>query len=115
MPDDDTETYEHCKYLLDRIDYPNEKIHIIKGWFEDTFPGYEDSIEKIAVLHVDCDWYESVKLSLETFYDKVVPGGVIIFDDYGFWKGAKKAIDEFLIDKDIILNEIDSTAVWFQK
>jgi asparagine synthase (glutamine-hydrolysing) len=47
-------------------------------------------------LHVDGDWYESVKVCLESLYDKVSPGGVIQFDDYAHWAGARKAVDEFL-------------------
>ena len=53
------------------------------------------------MLHLDCDLYESCKLALETFYDKVQPGGVIMFDEYADarWPGATKAIDEFFSDK----------------
>jgi O-methyltransferase len=117
MPDDDTDTYEICFNLMDNIMYPNNRIHIIQGWFEDTFPIYADEIDKIAVLHVDCDWYESVKLSLETFYDKVVPGGIVILDDYGHWDGARKAVDEF-IEKHglkVDLTRVDSTGYYFKK
>lgn len=75
-----------------------ERIHLVKGWFEKTLPKYEG---RIALLHLDCDLYESYKLSLETFYDKVQPGGVIMFDEYDDkrWPGARKAIDEFFHDK----------------
>jgi hypothetical protein len=75
-----------------------ERIHLVKGWFDQTLPGYDG---KIAFLHLDCDLYESYKLSLEMLYDKVQPGGVILFDEYGDerWPGATKAIDEFFRDK----------------
>jgi predicted O-methyltransferase YrrM len=66
---------------------------LVKGWFRDTFPKHE--VKQIAVLHVDCDWHDSVKLSLETFYDLVSPGGIIQIDDYGHWSGARKAVDDF--------------------
>ena len=117
MPDDDADTYEICKEFIGRLDYPKEKIHIIKGWFEDTFPKQKDSIGKIAVLHVDCDFYESVKYSLETFYDKVVEGGTIIFDDYHHWKGAKKAVDEFFKERKIkpYIKSIDSAGAFLIK
>lgn len=70
------------------------RIHLVKGWFNETLPKYEG---RIALLHLDCDLYVSYKLSLETLYDKVEPGGVIMFDEYGDsrWPGASKAIDEF--------------------
>lgn len=54
-----------------------------------------------ALLHLDCDLYESHKLSLENLYGKIQPGGVIMFEEYGDtrWPGASKAIDVFLSDK----------------
>jgi len=75
-----------------------DRIRLVKGWFDKTLPQYEG---RIALLHLDCDLYESYKLSLETLYDKVQPGGVIMFDEYGDsrWPGATKAIDEFFSDK----------------
>lgn len=75
-----------------------ERIHLIKGWFDKTLLNYEG---RIALLHLDCDLYESYKLSLEIFYDKVQQGGIIMFDEYGDarWPGATKAIDEFFHDK----------------
>jgi O-methyltransferase len=72
-----------------------ERLHIREGWFEDTFPEAAPAIDQIAVLHVDGDWYESVRLTLETFYPKVVPGGFVIIDDYGTWPGAMRATDEY--------------------
>jgi O-methyltransferase len=72
--------------------------------------------KKIAVLRLDTDWYESTKHELDTFYDSVVPGGIIIIDDYGHWKGCKKAVDEFLgVHPEIVLQTIDYTGRWFLK
>ena len=72
--------------------------------------------KEIAVLRLDTDWYESTKHELDTFYDSVVPGGVVIIDDYGHWKGCKKAVDEFLeVHPEIVLQEIDYTGRWFYK
>lgn len=81
---------------------PEEKIqkqvHLIKGYFNETLHKYDG---KIALLHLDCDLYDSYKNSLETLYDRVSPGGVIMFDEYADdrWPGATKAIDEFFADK----------------
>jgi len=74
------------------------RIRLIKGWFDKTLSTYEG---KIALLHLDCDLYESYKLCLESLYEKVQPGGVIMFDEYGDdrWPGATKAIDDFFCDK----------------
>lgn len=72
-------------------------LHLIPGFFENTIHGYKGG--PIALLHVDADLYASYKIVLDTFYDFVVPGGIILFDEYDedAWPGAKKAVDEFLV------------------
>lgn len=93
------------------------RIQIVPGWFQDTFPSISGSIAQIAFLNIDADWYESVKLCLETFYDRVVPGGFISFDDYGHWPGCRKAVDEFFQRRQpsYRLHEVDYTARWLRK
>jgi hypothetical protein len=76
-----------------------EDVEFVKGLFQETLP--VNRIGEIAVLHIDGDWYESVKVCLESLYDKVVPDGVIQLDDYGYWKGARKAVDEFFEQRGI--------------
>jgi len=72
--------------------------------------------EKIAVLRLDTDWYESTAFELANFYDKVVSGGVVIIDDYGHWQGCRRAVDEFLVGHpEITLLNIDYTGVYFYK
>ena len=71
-----------------------DRVQFVKGLFQDTFPAF--AVSQIALLHIDGDWYESVKACLDNLYDKVSPGGIIQFDDYGYWQGARKAVDEFL-------------------
>lgn len=90
-----------CKDLIEKkINYPNEFIAYHKGWFQETVPLKSKNIEKIAILRLDGDWYESTKVCIENLYDKVVPGGFIIFDDYGLYEGCKKAVDEFFDSRD---------------
>ncbi len=91
--------------IKDKID---TSVHVIKGFFEETIPSsYTDG--QIAILHLDCDLYNSYKVCLEGLYHKVAPGGLILFDEYkspkqlrGF-PGAAKAIDEFFKNIDIQL------------
>ena len=92
-----------------------ERVKIVAGWFQETFPTV--TIPKIALLNIDADWYESVKLCLETFYDAVMPGGYVSFDDYGHWPGCKKAVDEFFEARRLPyrLQAVDYTARWFRK
>jgi hypothetical protein len=101
--------------ILTRVRADMSRIRIIPGWFNQTFPSV--SISRIALLNIDADWYESVKLCLETFYDKVVLGGFVSFDDYGHWPGCKKAVDEFFESRRLPykLTQVDYTAHWFRK
>src|SRR5690349_2204862 len=75
------------------------KVRINPGWFRDTFPLV--TAKQISLLNIDADWYEPVKLCLETFYDRVVPGGFVSIDDYGYWPGCRKAVDEFFALRNI--------------
>ena len=61
---------------------------------EETIP--EHAPERISLLRLDTDWYDSTVHELKHLYDRLTPGGVIVFDDYGYWEGARKAVDEFL-------------------
>ena len=66
--------------------------------------------EKFCFASLDCDIYESYKECLEFFYPRLVPGGVVLFDEYNDppWPGCNKAVDEFLADKPEQLEEIES-------
>lgn len=68
-------------------------LHFVPGLFNDTLQ--PAPIKAISLLHIDGDWYESVRTCLDCLYDKVSSGGIIQFDDYGHWAGARRAIDEF--------------------
>lgn len=94
-------SFEKAKYLLfGKLKLSPDNVLLIKGWFEDTVPALKDKIDKISLLHLDCDWYESVKICLENFYDKVTFGGFVVVDDYESWLGSKKAVDEFLRERE---------------
>ncbi|MDR2598084.1 MAG: TylF/MycF family methyltransferase [Treponema sp.] len=75
-----------------------QNIYLIKGFIPDTFFGYfeEKPATQIALLHIDVDVYEATKTCLDNLYERVVKGGIIIFDDYGQVEGATKAINEFI-------------------
>jgi O-methyltransferase len=92
-----------------------ERLTIVPGLFEATLPGFEPP--EIAFLHVDCDWHDPVKMVIEKFFDRVKPGGTIVFDDYGHWSGCRKAVDAFLASRGlkVRLTAIDSTSHYFVK
>jgi O-methyltransferase len=93
------------------------RLHIVKGLFEDTFPQTASEIGEVAILHADSDWYESVMLTLQTFYPRVSAGGYVVIDDYGWWEGARRAVDEFRRVKNISapLRWIDASGVYWSK
>jgi hypothetical protein len=77
-----------------QVGYPAERVHFVKGKVEDTIP--EHAPEQISILRLDTDWYESTVHELEHLYPRLSSGGVVLFDDYGYWEGAREAVDEFL-------------------
>ena len=86
-------TLDEVRGLFEKLNIA-ENVEFVKGLFQETLP--VTPVSRIAVLHIDGDWYESVKVCLDVLYDKVVPGGMVQLDDYGYWQGARKAVDEFL-------------------
>ncbi len=106
---------ENVRRIHDTLDVPVERRILVKGWFHETFPTVD--IPRIALLHIDADWYDSVKLCLERFYDNVQPGGYVVIDDYGHWEGCRLATDEFMISRDIQapLVTVDYTGRYFMK
>jgi hypothetical protein len=77
--------------------YPASKIHFVRGKVEDTIPKTIPS--SIALLRLDTDWYESTRHELEHLFPLLDPRGVLIVDDYGHWKGARKAVDEYFLNR----------------
>ncbi len=94
---------EDVREGLQTLPYPYERFHLVKGPVEETIP--EHCPEKIALLRLDTDWYESTRHELEHMYDRLQPGGILIIDDYGTWQGSKEATDEFVagLDKPLML------------
>lgn len=109
-----SETLSDVYDCIKLLNIPSDTIVPLKGWFNDTVPSFN---EPIAILRLDGDWYESTKVCLEHLFPKVVPGGVIILDDYGYWKGCKEATDEYLEKNNIkvVINKTDFSEVWFVK
>jgi O-methyltransferase len=95
---------EDVKIALRQLSVDQDLVSIVPGWFADTLPSSVDKIKQIALLRLDCDWYESTKTCLNNLYQLVVPGGYIVVDDYGSWAGARKAVDEFLKEHNLGVN-----------
>jgi predicted O-methyltransferase YrrM len=99
---------EEVRGLFQRLSITSP-VRFVKGLFQETVPTSE--VGAIAVLHLDGDWYESVKICLDHLYDRVSRGGIVQIDDYGHWEGARKAVDEFLSTRqiEVTLQWIDYT------
>lgn len=74
------------------VDPEAENIRFVKGLYEETL----QVDEPVAFAHIDCDWYDSVKLCIDRIADRVSPGGIMLFDDYNSFQGCRKAVDEWL-------------------
>jgi len=106
------------KLLKDVVKYPKEKIKIYKGWFQHTLAPYSKRIPKISLLFLDCDLYMSTKFCLEYLCEKVVPGGMVIVDDYNGYAGCKVAVDTYLKnrkDKIEVLQVANTGCVYWLK
>lgn len=76
-----------------------ERIHVLKGWIPERFNDVAD--RRFRLVHIDVDLFQPTVDSLAFFYPRMVDGGVIVMDDYGFLTcpGATRAAEEFMADK----------------
>lgn len=102
---------------FERLRLPEGRLRLVKGWFDRTLPARKAEIGPIALLHVDADLYGSVKTCFEQLWDQVVPGGYVFVDDYGNWRGCRKAVDEFAAARGLSPSwtPIDYTGVCLRK
>ena len=74
------------------VDPATNNIELVQGLYEEVMKvDYP-----VAIAHVDCDWYSSVKTCLDAIGPQIVPGGRFVIDDYEHWSGCTEAVDEFL-------------------
>lgn len=90
----------HISQILGKIGAQSARMHLVEGWFEDTLPVAKPEVGPIALLHVDCDWYEPTRLVLDTFYDDVAYKGIVVLDDHGWNVGCKEAFEDFFDERD---------------
>ncbi|MDT5019318.1 MAG: O-methyltransferase [Mycobacterium sp.] len=94
---------------LRRTRYPMHRFRFVEGDVRATIPG--EAPASLSILRLDTDWYQSTRHELEQLYPRLSPGGVLIVDDYGYWRGARKATDEYFqtVNNRPLLNRIDYT------
>jgi len=101
---------ENVKKNFTEMDLSLNNVKFIKGKVEDTLKISTNLPNKISILRLDTDFYESTKIELEYLYPLVVDGGVLIIDDYGSWLGSKKATDEYFSKKINFMHFVDHSA-----
>jgi hypothetical protein len=84
------------KNNMSRTSFPQDNIIYVIGDICETLKVDKNVPNRIALLRLDTDWYDSTKAEMEYLYPKVVDNGVVIADDYNYWNGSRKAIDEYL-------------------
>jgi O-methyltransferase len=107
-----------CEASLDEVKknvsntkFPTENISYIEGDVLESL-NFEKNLPKlISLLRLDTDWYDSTKKELETLYPRLIENGVLIVDDYGHWRGSKKAVDEYFLNQNIKMEQIDYTGI----
>jgi Macrocin-O-methyltransferase (TylF) len=105
---------EQVKENFSKYGMLDEQVVFLKGWFRDTLP--IAPIDRLSILRLDGDLYESTIQALDALYGKVLPGGFVIVDDYAL-EGCRKAVEDFRSQHKISesINNIDGTAMYWRK
>ena len=93
----------------------DDQVRFLQGWFKDTLP--EAPIERLALLRLDGDMYESTMVALQHLYPRLSQGGYAIIDDYGSVPGCRQAVDEYRAAHGITdpIQRVDDTCVSWQR
>lgn len=106
---------ETVRHNIEKYGLLDGSVVFLKGWFKDTLP--HAPIERLSLLRLDGDLYESTIIPLNALYDKLSVYGYVIVDDY-HWVGAcKKAVGDFFAQRNIapVIHEVDGVGIFWQK
>lgn len=92
--DRNTASLDEFLATLSQVGLPHARLNVHKGLFAETFP--KAAVGAVAVLRLDADWYSSTLQCLEKFWDWLLPGALVLIDDYYAWEGCTKAVHAFL-------------------
>jgi O-methyltransferase len=106
---------EIVKNNFSRYDLLDDRVVFLKGWFKDTLPN--GPFNKLSLIRVDGDMYESTMDALVNTYHKLSKGGYLLVDDYGGIEAARKAVDDFRKQNNITdpIIKVDWTGIYWQK
>jgi O-methyltransferase len=86
-----------ASFARHQVPVDGRRAILVQGLFEETWS--QLPIDEVALAHIDCDWYDPVRFSLNAVADKLAPSGVIVVDDYHAYGGCRAAVDEFLVER----------------
>lgn len=75
--------------------FPLDEINLVEGWIQHTLPKPENQPDKVAILRLDMDMHDPTAVAMEYLWPKLVNGGILIIDDWGY-AGVRKAVDDYL-------------------
>ena len=106
---------EQVKANFERYNLLDDQVCFLQGWFKDTLP--VAPIERVAVLRLDGDMYDSTMVALRSLYPKLSVGGYVIVDDYDAVRGCKQAVDDFRAEHGITdeLHRVDWTCQFWRR
>lgn len=93
----------------------DDRVEFLPGWFKDTLPGAP--VERLAVMRLDGDLYESTLDALDALYPRLSVGGYCIIDDYGALEACRRAVDDYRATHGITeeLRPVDWTGAYWQR
>lgn len=101
--------------MFERYGLLDDRVRFLEGWFRDTLP--TAPVDKLSVLRLDGDLYESTMDGLVNLYPKVSPGGFVIVDDYGNIQACKAAVHDYRArhggTEPIV--DVDGSGVWWRR
>ena len=106
---------DEVKSNFERFGLLDDQVVFLKGWFRDTLPSAD--VDRLALLRLDGDLYESTIIPLEALYDKVSRGGFVIVDDFHVVDGCRTAVEDFFESRSISpsVEEIDGVGIYWRK
>jgi hypothetical protein len=86
----------------------NENVELVEGDIRTTLPDYVGRHPELAValLNIDTDLYEPAAVILETLWPRMVPGGIVLLDDFGVFPGETAAVREFFAEKAVTFEQL---------
>ena len=110
-----TVSLEDVQRNFARFGLLDDRVRFLKGWFSQTLK--DAPIDRLALLRIDADLWQSTMDVLKAFYGKLSPGGFVIIDDYHSWEPCRRAVMDFRTEQAItsVIEEIDGTGVFWRK